>query len=549
MKLLAFLFRTSKRMVFLVALAGALSGAFSAGLIALINSELSHGASMSRKLLLGFLVLAVARIGAGFIAQLLLLEFSQTTLLELAEDLCRKVLATPFQRLEQMGPARILTTLTDDVAILGAAIQSVPSLATSIAVLVGCSIYLIWLSPAVFPVMLVMLSIGALSYKMLMAKANAAIQRAREGRETLFRHFRSLIEGIKELKLHKARRDTFMNSEIGKTAEFLRHQNMTAMTRFMIADSWSQLMFYALIGFLLFGAPSLIHMPVASLTGYVFAVLYMMAPVWAIIGSIPTFVRGQVSLEKVLELGVSLELPSQAKAAPGISELVSTRLSPELRLELSRVVFAYPSQLGRENHFVLGPLDCALRNGEIVFVTGGNGSGKSTFVKLLVGLYTPQSGVIRLNGELVEDSNRHAYREHFSVVFSDYYLFDNLLGLARPGLDADIHNYLARLEMNHKVKIENGQFSTVALSQGQRKRLALLTAYLEDRPIYVFDEWAADQDPAYRRVFYEQLLPELKTRGKCVVVITHDDRFFHLGDRVVKFDSGSLVASWQQTPG
>jgi putative ATP-binding cassette transporter len=290
------------------------------------------------------------------------------------------------------------------------------------------------------------------------------------------------------------------------------------------------------------------RLSIESLTGYVFAALYMMTPVWVIIGSVPTFTRGQVSLEKVQELGASLELPPSAKTAPVVAAGAAAALPDApaaLHLEISGVVFAYPDQLARGNHFMLGPVDFSLRNGEVVFVTGGNGSGKSTFVKLLVGLYAPQSGEIHLNGKLVDDSNRHAYREHFSVVFSDYYLFDNLLGLSRPGLDADVRKYLTQLQMDHKVKVEDGRFSTIALSQGQRKRLALLTAYLEDRPIYVFDEWAADQDPAYRRVFYEQLLPELKARGKGVVVITHDDRFFNLGDRVVKFDSGQLVESWE----
>lgn len=308
-------------------------------------------------------------------------------------------------------------------------------------------------------------------------------------------------------------------------------------------------MFYGLIGLLLFAAPSIMRLSIESLTGYVFAALYMMTPVWVIIGSVPTFARGQVSLDKVQELGASLEPPPPvAKSTPVVPAGAAAALPDApatLHLEISRVMFAYPDQLARGNHFVLGPVDFALRNGEVVFVTGGNGSGKSTFVKLLVGLYAPQSGEIRLNGQLIDDSNRHTYREHFSVVFSDYYLFDNLLGLKRPDLDADVRKYLVQLQMDHKVKVEDGRFSTIALSQGQRKRLALLTAYLENRPIYVFDEWAADQDPAYRRVFYEQLLPELKARGKCVVVITHDDRFFHLGDRVVKFDSGQLIESWE----
>ena len=165
----------------------------------------------------------------------------------------------------------------------------------------------------------------------------------------------------------------------------------------------------------------------------------------------------------------------------------------------------------------------------MVFVTGGNGSGKSTLVKLLCGLYAPHSGAILLNGTAINDQSRAWYREHFAVVFADYHLFERLFGLDMHGLEGRIQEYLALLRLEGKVRIEGGRVSTTALSSGQRKRLALLTAWLEDRPVYVFDEWAADQDPSYKEVFYLRLLPELKARGKCVVVVTHDDRHLHTG--------------------
>jgi putative ATP-binding cassette transporter len=129
------------------------------------------------------------------------------------------------------------------------------------------------------------------------------------------------------------------------------------------------------------------------------------------------------------------------------------------------------------------------------------------------------------------------------VVFSDFFLFDSLLGLEVPEGDARPEEYLERLLLHHKVKIEGGTLSTLDLSQGQRKRLALLTAYLEDRPIYLFDEWAADQDPEFKEVFYRHLLPDLKARGKTVVVISHDDRYYDAGDRLVRLDSGGLVST------
>src|SRR5262249_17208284 len=150
--------------------------------------------------------------------------------------------------------------------------------------------------------------------------------------------------------------------------------------------------------------------------------------------------------------------------------------------------------------FVLGPVDLTLERGQLIFLVGGNGSGKSTFVKLLTGLYPPHLGGIRLDGVPITDKNREWYCEHFSAVFSAFYLFDSLLGLPGTGVDERARRYLVELQLDAKVQITNGALSTTALSQGQRKRLALLTAFLEDRPIYVFDEWAADQDAYYREI-------------------------------------------------
>jgi putative ATP-binding cassette transporter len=205
------------------------------------------------------------------------------------------------------------------------------------------------------------------------------------------------------------------------------------------------------------------------------------------------------------------------------------------------VAFCYPQE-GRDEDFILGPIDLVLHAGEVLFIVGGNGSGKSTLAKLVVGLYPPQDGEIRLDGQQITDQNREWFRQHFAVIFSDFYLFGDLLGLESANLDQRARDYLSLLQLEHKVQVQNGELSTIALSQGQRRRLALLTAYLEDRPIYVFDEWAADQDPHYKQVFYTQLLPELKARGKGVIVITHDDRYFHVADRIFKLDYGKPVA-------
>ncbi|MEV0295884.1 ATP-binding cassette domain-containing protein [Nocardia sp. NPDC050710] len=191
--------------------------------------------------------------------------------------------------------------------------------------------------------------------------------------------------------------------------------------------------------------------------------------------------------------------------------------------------------------FRLGPLDLVFEPGQITFIVGGNGSGKSTLAKLITGLYVPRTGSVALNGEKIDHENIEWFRQNSSAVFTDFHLFEDYLGFDRPGIDGEVHRYLEELQIAHKVTVRDGRLSTVALSQGQRKRLALLTALLEDRQIYVFDEWAADQEPRFREVFYREILVDLKRRGKTVIVITHDDRYFDCADQLVKLDFGRVV--------
>jgi putative ATP-binding cassette transporter len=523
--------------------AGLVSGLCSAGLIAVISTGLSR-ADLPRILLaVAFVGLVVGKVATNALARLLLNRFSQRTLTDLCRELSRQVLATPLGPLEHIGIPRILTTLTEDVAVLGWAAQNIPSVATHAAVLLGCAIYLGWLSwPVLLAVCLFMIA-GAFGYRILTARAYRHLQHARDTRDLLFQHFRGLTEGMKELKLHSDRRKAFLSERIDTATEALKRDAMAGIRRHLTADAWSQVLFYGLLGGLLFAAPAATALSTEAQTGYLLTALYMMSPVWGVMEAWPIIARAQISLEKVRALGLSL-------GNTGTVVVPESRLPPARwdRLELDGVTFAYPADVDGRT-FTLGPIDLALHQGELVFLVGGNGSGKSTFVKVLSGLYSPQVGTIRLNGQAITDKSREGYCEYFSVIFSDFYLFDTLLGLRGPDLDARAGRYLIELELDDKVQIKDGAFSTTALSQGQRKRLALLTAFLEDRPIYVFDEWAADQDPHYREIFYRRLLPDLKARGKTVVVISHDDRYYHLGDRIIRLEYGKIGADMSGSPG
>jgi len=550
MKVFWVLFRANGRKAVAVMLLGLLSGVASTALIAVASKAVLVGPSGNYTrwmLALAFMAAVLVKVGASLASDLTLGRSMQGVILQMCRSLCWKVSATPLRKLEEIGGPRVMACLTDDIAVLSDAIQKIPSLVVDLMMLTGCTIYLAWISPIPALILVVLVVMMTMVYRFLMRRAGQAIKKVRNSRDTLFSNFRSLVEGIKEIKLHDGRRDAFFAEDIDRTTNELRQQNIVAMNRYAVADGWCQSMFYALLGAVLFLMPVVHPADTRTLTAYVLVALYMMGPVLSLIGSIPLFSRGHVAVEKLEQLGLLLtditgeptQQPALAQAPDSIATLVFPSAPP--LVEFRNVTFQHGSA-DSENRFILGPIDLTLNPGELIFIIGGNGSGKSTLAKILTGLYSPDSGEIRVDGSLVTSQSEGAYRQLYSAVFSDFFLFDRLLGLNGSGERAErVQGYLESLGLAGVVKMHGNSFSSTSLSQGQRRRLALLVSYMEDRPIYVLDEWAADQDPEFRKIFYLELLPELKAKGKTVVLITHDDRYFNLGDRVIKLDYGKVV--------
>lgn len=537
-RFLGFIVQRSRSMAWLMVAAGGISGLLSAGVLALLNQVLHHFSDHSDVVILGFIVLVAGKLLASFWSQHLIVRFTQDTIVDLSLSLCAKIVRAPLRCAEQRGAANIFVTLTDDVSCVTWAIQCFPQLIMNVAIVLGCGVYLAWLSWGMFIGVVGATVLGTLGYQWLYSSTFSVVSAAREARVELFRHLRSLTDGLKELLMHRERRLEFVNEELRKATESLRGTNLEAARRQNLAGAWMQVSFYSLIGLVVFLFPSLVTVSPEALTGYVVAVLYMMGPIWGIVGAIPTIERGQVAVENIERLGVSLDMRREDVGPLPVAGL-EVEFSPIVRW--SDVVYSYGEANGRETPFTLGPISLELHPGELVFLVGGNGSGKSTFMKVLTGLYEPTRGEVTLAGRQITTLNREWYREHFSVVFSDFHVFNKLLGQQNSEVDGLAERCLRLLHMEQKVAVHERTFTTLNLSQGELKRLAFVTAYLENRPIYVFDEWAADQDPQYKEIFYKTLLPDLRARGKLVVVITHDDRYFHLGDQIIKLEDGHVV--------
>lgn len=538
-KLLRYLVRSagelsfSRGMVFLVIATSIASGAASTALLALINTALSQ--PESAKTTAGqFILLCMALPVARFASQVLLVRLSQGIVYGMRMKLSRQILATPQRKIEELGLPRLLSSLTDDIGRIANTLAGVPLLLMHMTVVLGCLVYMGWLSPTLLLAVVGVTVVGILTYQLPTIAAVKRFTAAREQWDTLFKCLEGLTKGSKELKLHRQRRHDYVEQLLEPAAAAMRRNNVSGGTIYAMANSWGQILFFVLIGGILYLAPEVGFVSQEILTGFTLAVLYMVTPLDVILNTLPGLGRAVVAGRKIEELGLSLEnTDTRADGAP------IGRPKHWKRLELRGVTHSYYREDIQES-FTVGPVDFELTPGELVFIVGGNGSGKTSLAKILVGLYAPEDGEIRLDGEVVDDAGLDDYRQHFSVIFSDFFLFDRLYGLGEE-VDGRARDCLDDLQLSHKVTVDDGVLSTLDLSQGQRKRLALLTAFLEEAPIYLFDEWAADQDPYFKRIFYCKILPELRDRGKTVLVISHDDAYYPVADRILKIDEGKIV--------
>jgi putative pyoverdin transport system ATP-binding/permease protein len=516
--------------------ANLLNAAASGGLMAVLHAMLAprgDGAALP----LGYAALLGVLFASGLVSQIALVRMAARAAYEIRLGLARGVLALPLARLEQLGGERIYACLTQDVTAVSSAWIALPVGAFHAAVLLGGSLYLLWLSPVLFAVMAAALAAGILAYQRIATQGRLLMTRFREGQDRLYAHFDALVRGAKELRSNPRRAEQLLRDDLEPDSAALRDLQAQAFSAWALGNNWGNVLTLAAVGLLLVASRVLGRDLSEEALGGVLAVLFLRAHLGNLLSSVPAVVQGDVSLRKIESLG--LAEPGAPATPAGGTTGHAEHASDWKRLSLSGVTYRYGSST---QSFVLGPLDVEIARGEIVFVTGGNGSGKSTFVKLLTGLYVPERGELRLDSEPVDPTSA-GYRSRFSAIFADYYLFARLSTRGGADVQQRARQHLAELGLARKLDASAERLALQGLSAGERRRLALVAAYLEGGQIHVFDEWAADQDPHYRAAFYHEILPALRARGATVVVITHDDRYFGCADRLLRFEEGQ--ARWQ----
>lgn len=518
--------------LFLLIILSFISGIGNAFIIFTINEALNRPNAIAS----GLIVFFILGIGVYVVVQKIVRTKMIITTNELVYDkrinLINNILNTVYFRFETIDREKFYSSLNNDTEALNEVPSYIVDSFTLIITLLCCFIYLGIINFFGLLLSILIIVIGVTLYISVGNAVNEFMEQARNTQDRFFRFINDLVGGIKELSLNLQKRHDF-KADMEAVCYDYKNKRTEVGVRFANVIIIGDLLFILVIGTVAFLFP-IIFTDIQShtLRTYVFVFLYMTGPVNGLMNIMPRLFQARVSWARLNAL--QEQLTDIVEVSP-ITQPLALPTSFELKLE--GITYQYRSAED-DQVFHIGPIDCTFKSGEITFITGGNGSGKTTLAKLITGLYKPDQGRILIN------EVEHEYRclgEHFSTVFSDFYLFEKIYGVNLAEKGVDTTQYLKLLGIDNKVAVRDGKFNTLALSVGQRKRLALLVSYIDDRPLFLFDEWAADQDPEFRRYFYYNLIQDLKHRGKCVIAITHDDHYFHMADKIIKMELGQIV--------
>jgi putative ATP-binding cassette transporter len=513
------------------------SGVANGTLLALVNAGASAAASeeVSFRLLLMFLIAIATFIAAKKYALGRSMIIVEGMVKRLRVRICDKIRKSELPFIETLGKGTLYTTVSQDANLISQSAFVITNASQEAVMLVFALIYIAWLSPLALLIILGSIGIALYFYNRHRKSMHGDLALLATKDAAFLDSLGHLIDGFKEAKLNRRKNDSLFAS-FTRVADATEDLKVRLGVKFVMDIMFSHVFFYILLAVIVFLLPRVVPTFSEVVLKMTAAVLFIIAPLEMIVGAMPMFARSDVALDNLYRLERHLD-----RLEEETHQIVPERLEAFRQfktISLESAVFSYAD--GTET-FTVGPVDLSIRRGEMLFIVGGNGSGKSTLLKLLTGLYQVKSGVLRLDHEALNTGNLQSYRELFSAIFTDFHLFDRFYGLEEV-YHQKVEALIREMQLQDKTKFEAGRFSNLNLSTGQKKRLAYIIALLEDREIYVFDEWAADQDVEFREKFYLDLLPGLKSRQKTVIAITHDDRYWNVADRMVKLEYGKVVA-------
>ena len=521
------------------------NAAVSVGIIAYINHTFISQPvfnTLSWASLGQFSALVVLLLVTTFVSQYALTRLGHQFVYELRTKLVKQIIDTKVPQIDHLGSARLLASLSSDIQSITVAFVRMPELVQGVILSVGVALYLGWLSLPLLLIVMFWIAITIWISTILVKHVYTHLRELREINDLLYEDYQSIIDGRKELALNQHRAEKLYKNDFLNHAKSYQNRVIKSDTYHLSAVNWSNIMMFAAIG-VVFAVSNYLNIPMGIATTFSLTILFMQSPILHAVGAYPTLQTAQVALDKIQSLELA-EYQSTFTTDIVVNNWQSISFN-DIGYRYASIDTDANEVVVKENEHasdILKSVNLTLQRGDVVFLIGANGSGKSTLAKIITGIFTPSIGAVKIDSQLVDSENNADYRQLFSAIFSDQHLFKQLIG--REGQQPDealVNTWLHKLNLQDKVSVTDNQLSTDKLSQGQRKRLAMLIAVAEQKDILLLDEWAADQDPAFRRVFYQTLIPELKALGKTLFIISHDDGYFEHADRLLLMKEGRFI--------
>jgi putative ATP-binding cassette transporter len=526
-------------------LVAGLAGVGNAAILGLINRgaavAATDGGAIGLRLLMlfGFCMLAFyfgkryALIQASVIVE----HMVRNRLVRVADKMRR----TELEIIEHLGRGELYSRLMNNTSLVSQSGLILVNAAQQSFVLLFCLVYIAYLSKAAFAATILTIAVGTLIYTRHASRLEELMRRMTAKEAELIDVVGHIVDGFKEIRLNRRKNDALFDRLV-RVSAVSRDLKIDAQTSFCLDIMFSDLFFYTLLAVVVFLLPRFVPTYGAVVLMTTAAILFIIGPLQMVVQAAPIFERAKGALGNLQELEDRITVSLSNGGSASSPATTAVKAKPFSTITMDGACFTYGASFGTTNGnaFSIGPLNLQIERGETIFLVGGNGSGKTTTLKLLTGLYPAQRGVVKVDHDLIDRHNIQEYRERFSTVFAEFHLFDRLYGL--EGIAEDrVMALLDDLQIADKTSFRDGRFTNLELSTGQRKRLALAVCLLEDRDILVFDEWAADQDPHFRKHFYERVLRQLKDQGKTIIAATHDDRFWNVADRVIRMEYGVAI--------
>jgi putative ATP-binding cassette transporter len=458
----------------------------------------------------------------------------EAVLTRIKRRIVEKIGKLDLRSLERIGSAEIHDRLTENTTVISTSSGMLANLLQSLCIVVFAVLYIAYISLPAFGLVMLVTLMGMWAYVSKKSEIDTFLRQAGQTRLAFLDLLGDLLKGFKEIKF-SARRRSDLTDDVNRGSDALSAVTMKANHLFDDNLILATCILFGMLGSIVFVLPQHVTTDTATLAKLVAGATFIWGPLGGVAAGFPAYMRSNAALNNIKVLEEKLDAAAERNV---LSDAEDPWQGPVREIAVRGVEYEYPISKGA-GRFHVGPVDLSFAAGEIVFIVGGNGSGKSTLLKVITGLYPAMSGSVVVDGIRVEPSNVEAYREKISAIYSDFHLFTKLYGLL--GVEEGVvQSLLVQMQLDDKTSFKDRRFTNRDLSTGQRKRLAMIVSLLEDRSFYVFDEWAADQDPEFRKYFYDELLPDLKRRGKAVLAVSHDDRYFRCADRVITMEYGQI---------